>query len=1447
MQTYISKTIAQKISEQTNTPVSIEGVDFSPFKSLILKGLYVEDYRQDTLIYIGRLKANIDSFDISERRLHINKLILDKTLVKLHEAEGRLLNMDVFTDSLSKNSNPEVESKDGKPWNITVANIDMNDSKFGYKTVEYVPQNFGMNYDDIYVTKLNLKARDIKLINDSLDFQVAHLSCNEKSGFILKDFVGHSWITNKQWGLEDLTILTDRSRLKANHLHFNYVSGEGYWAKFTKKMKLDFDINKSKISFVDLAYFNEVLLGFRETGYLSGHVYGTIFDLRGRNIDITYGENTALKGRFYMNGLPYLRDAYLQADFKQLNTTIADIEKVYIPGYEKEYFNLPEYFNNLGLIRYKGKFNGFTNDFVFYGDFNTDLGLLKTDILFKPGQGNSRLTFTGDLETTNFDLGGLIEQDKVGKVSLNTSVNGFTQTGKTEGIMKGNVSRVDFYNYEYENLSLDGFFSNSIFDGKISLEDPNIGFDFMGKVDFSQEIPTMNFSSNLRKAKLFPLHLNTKDKEAELSLQIDANFTGNSFDNANGIIEINNTNYKNSRGEFNLKQFTINSFASPEFKRIFLHSDITDAEVEGNYEVSQLISSVANLAYYYLPAYAKDKEYLKRDTINNFNFELDLKNTEPITKVLYPDITLSPNTKIKGYLKGADRNINLHFESPEINLQGKVLEHLKVDLSTDKDQLVLKGRTNKFAVTDNFRIYNLSHKITAGKDNVKFDLLWNNWDKVTYSGYLSAEGKVEKSKKSGNVKWDIDLLPSTIIMADSVWNLPKSRVVIDSSSYQIDQFQVSREGQYFGLDGKISENPKDSISFIIENISLKNLNALTASQNLGINGIVKGNLQVSDFYGERLSKSNVVIEDLIFNRDTLGNFYLISDWDKYTKTLSFSSFTDYKERNELEILGDYHPETDSIQLAIKLNKMRMSLLNPYLQENISNIGGTTSGYVKLKGTTDSLQSGGKLKFDKATFKVNQLQTTYTCSDSIQLKPGELHFNEFTIKDENENTATLFGSIQHNHFSDFKMDLAVNTLQFNVLDTKVSDNESFYGEAYVTGITHLFGPVDDLQIEINAKTDKDTRIYIPLNTSSDIKESNFITFVNTNQYSEEPVDEEYKIDLKGIKMNCDLEVTPETDIQIIFDSTIGDVLKANGSGNLNLQIDTKGDFNIFGDYTIQKGSYRFTLQNVINKKFDLASGGYIKWAGDPYDATINLNAIYNVKTTLYDLLLNTPYIDNTKKVMVNCNMHLSNKLTNPNLKFSIDFPTVDQQTQSILEGLFTSDDELNKQILSLLVLNRFYTPEYLRSTDPDFENKNSSYAVGVTTSELLSNQFSNWLSQISNDFDIGVSYRPGDNLTKDEVELALSTQVFNDKVTINGNVGTSNNQNRDNDIVGDFDVNIKLDKKGKLQMTAFTRSNEYLVYEESRNTQGIGIFYKESFNTIGGLVKKYIGFLRGKKK
>ena len=326
-----------------------------------------------------------------------------------------------------------------------------------------------------------------------------------------------------------------------------------------------------------------------------------------------------------------------------------------------------------------------------------------------------------------------------------------------------------------------------------------------------------------------------------------------------------------------------------------------------------------------------------------------------------------------------------------------------------------------------------------------------------------------------------------------------------------------------------------------------------------------------------------------------------------------------------------------------------------------------------------------------------------------------------------------------------------------------------------------------------KTEKNTKIFIPLSSGSEVSEINYLRFTNSVKDSL-TINAEQKTDISGIKMNFDVQATPDAEVQIIFDSKMGDVIKGKGNGNLRLEITPTGDFNMFGDYTIESGDYLFTLQNVINKKFTVEKGGTISWNGNPYMATLDITAAYKLKASLYDLMLDSTY---KQRVPVECVLNLRNNLMKPDFIFSIKLPDGDSKPNNVINSL--SNEDVNKQIISLLVLSRFVTPESFRGGQQNSDAR-SGNVVGLNSSELLSNQLSQWLSQISKDFDIGVNYRPGDELTHDEVELALSTQIFNDRVTLNGNVGVGGNQaTQSSNFVGDFEVDVKINKSGKLMV------------------------------------------------
>ena len=431
------------------------------------------------------------------------------------------------------------------------------------------------------------------------------------------------------------------------------------------------------------------------------------------------------------------------------------------------------------------------------------------------------------------------------------------------------------------------------------------------------------------------------------------------------------------------------------------------------------------------------------------------------------------------------------------------------------------------------------------------------------------------------------------------------------------------------------------------------------------------------------------------------------------------------------------------------------------------------------------------------------------------------------------------------------DVSLKFDNFRVLNTKANQNDVFYGQLYITGQSRMNNLSGGGALSVNLKPEAHSVLYIPLTSALTEEDGSFLHFINKRQPDGERRPEEERVSLvSNFDLNANIEINNNLEVQIIFDPTIGDILKTVGSGNLRFGLGKDNELNMFGEYKIEKGDYLFTLSNLINKKFVLNPGGSIRWNGSPYDATIDVSAIYNLRTSLSDLLAGTTTtVDKTTKVPVECELKLGENLMNPNVQFGINFPSLDMQMRSLMQSFFSSQDEINKQMFSLLILNKFYTPDYV-DKDAELEERNTGYQMGVTTaSELLSNQLSRWLSQISNNFDIGFSYRPGDQVTTNEFELALSTQIWNNRVTIsaNGNMMEKAKTNSNTSITGDFDIDVKLNRQGSLHLKAYSHTDEKITYNATETVQGVGVFYQETFDTFRELFRKYLAIFKRKKR
>lgn len=276
----------------------------------------------------------------------------------------------------------------------------------------------------------------------------------------------------------------------------------------------------------------------------------------------------------------------------------------------------------------------------------------------------------------------------------------------------------------------------------------------------------------------------------------------------------------------------------------------------------------------------------------------------------------------------------------------------------------------------------------------------------------------------------------------------------------------------------------------------------------------------------------------------------------------------------------------------------------------------------------------------------------------------------------------------------------------------------------------------------------------------------------------------------------------------------------------MSIDTRGDITMFGDYNIDAGTFLFTFQNLINRVFSIERGSIISFTGSPYDANLNVRAVYKVRAALSGIPELSVFEEyNGRSIPVECIIHLKNNLYNPDIGFGIRLPDAeDDLKQRIFAAIDTTNDVvMTQQMVSLLLMKSFSFSG----------NTNLAGSVGASSIEMLTSQLSGMLSQLSKDIDIGLNYRTGDAMTNEALEVALSTHLFDDRVTIDGNFGITNSSSTQNtnNIVGDVTVDVKITRDGRFRVKAYNKSNNPFEasFYNADYKQGVGVYYRYEFD------------------
>ncbi len=1427
----------------------MEQISFKPIKKLVITDFLIKDQNKDTLIYANKLEASIDSLIFSKNQIYFSRLTAINAISKISK-KGKTHNFQFIIDSLKN------KSSSNSKWKYHTKEIKVRNCNLNYRNYESkTNHNNGFDRNNIQISQLNLSIDKIKFLEDSISARISNLSFKERSGLSLTNTKGILALGKNSFGIKAF-----RAKLKHSFVSIEYLNVKKDSASIADNditnIPFSAKINSISSNYNDLALFFPTLPKIKYPINMKGILEGTINDIKGRNIFINAGTNTNIQTSFDIKGLPNIQETFLFLNVKRLSTNITDLTKLLPLIKNSGELSFPSSFEKFGNIDYSGNFSGFIDNLVAYGEFSTEIGKLKTDLGIKVTEGN-KLVYSGFLNTTSLNIGKIINSEQnLNNVTMDISIQGYRTVDKHfNAYINGTIDSIDYNNYKYEKIILNGLLSNKRFNGKISLNDPNAQVEFKGKMDFQNEVPEFDFNAAVHNLKLDKLKIAPSLKNSTINADIYSFLYGNNLNDIKGNIKLVDGSIETENSTFKLDSFVINSSRDLQgLKSLTINSNILDAELKGDYQLKSIPKQVNQVLSTYLPSLFATKESFDNSPCN-INFTIKTKQLQDLLNTFNPKIYIADNSEINGRFISTENDLEIDGTFDELKYNSVHGNKINFYLKSDSSKITSNLRCETIFFGDLLPFYNFTLTQQSLNDTLNANIFWNNWEEKTNSGAIFTSSTFNKSI-TGDIYSSTNILPSAIIINDTTWRIQESSFYINPSGLKINTFRTHHLNQEISINGSMYQTGENLLSVYFRNINLEETTRFLNIKRLGFKGLLNGEVEVSENIESPIISSNLFINDFNVNDEEIGNFRINSSWDKERNAVILNTKAQKGDINTIIGGGYFSPQNKNYEFAFDVDSLPIGFLNLYLSKIAQNLKGTASGNIKLRNGIDRLELDGNLKVNKTKFDIDLLKCSFFIEDSIRLTSDSLVFKDMTVTDIDDKQGSFTGVILHNNFYDMSYNLYARANNMQVLNTTVKDNPLYYGNVYASGDLAVTGKTYDLNIDIQGKSERNTKLFIPISDREESLDNNFIQFINhsdsTFTMSSQNKEDDYKVDLSNFSMNMGIEITPDAQLQVIFDPTVGDILRSSGNGFLQIQISKEGEINFYGDYIAEQGDYLFSLENVVNKHFDINKGGTVLWEGNPYNALIDITATYKIKTSIQPLVAPSGEDINEnseiyKRIPINCDLILGGRLSQPSVKFDISAPTMEESTQNIIEDAINTEEELNRQVLSLLILNKFFTPSYNAGSG---NNNQVNTAALTTTSEMLSSYLSNWLSQISNDLDIGINYRPEDEISSEQIEVALSTQLFNNRVSLNGNVeygGYSAVQQNTSNIVGDFDMNVKLNKSGSLRAKAYTHSNDDFSYDNSPTTQGVGLSYQEEFNTLGELIRKYWNLITGKAK
>ena len=1420
-QTYFGEKVAEAISEKLDTKVKVGRVDLGFLNRVIIDDVLIYDQSNKEMLRVARLSTRIGLSALKSGKITISSIQLFGAHINLYKKTANAKpNFQFALDSLaSKDTTSQT------PIDLAINSLIIRRSNVLYNQLD-AEQTEGL-LNPKHLDFRNISAQiALKTFNeDSLDVNIKRLSFEEQSGLNIDKLAFHLQAGRNGASLRNFKLQMPSSQMNIYLMNASYQFRDNKFIRET--IKFNGSVFDTHITPSDLRCFHAPLKNIQKDINLECSFNGTGSQLQIPKFKMfTEAGDINLSANAQINYANDIITWHTETDDIMLSESILDFLQKNIP-------QIPSQLKSIGSLHCFGTYDGGTD------------GRINTDYTIQTGIGNMALNFAmsptqqfhGTLDTKGVNLKQLLNDDKFGILAANLDFNGGLKDGNIHNITaQGTVDRMDYNDYTFSNIGINGEYTPQGVSGFLKVADPNLAAEFEGAIQKQGNINNIQLHGLLSHFAPQALKLTSQWNDAIISANIDADFKAKTLNDAEGTVRLSDFTMRSSeQPTYHLDNLLITSGFDEDQHYLTLVSDFAKAQLKGEFEYKTLVRSFTNSIKTALPTLPGLPAY-SDDTNNNFTLNLQVYKTDWLQRLADIDLTIKEPLALYARINDNNKSINLDTLIPDFTYNGARYTDGEIHIMTPADTLQCMVSVNK--VMENNQHMKLQLDANAIDNLLNTSLAWDNQSKKeNFSGKLNMTTSLYHNLES-KPEAHIRVRPSHIILNDTTWNVEPSDILYREKHLLVDHFMVHNNKQHIIIDGYATPNKHDSLTVDLNDVEVAYILNLVDFHAVEFSGQATGKVTTHAIFDDFDAAADLTVDNFKFENGRMGTLNALASWNKEQEQIDIHAIADDGPEAKTFIDGFVSPTHNTIDLSIKAEGTYMDFMHNFTKSFLSAITGHANGAVRLAGPLDEINLTGKLVVDGIA-TVAPLNTTYTLkNDTVILIPNEIELHQMDIADKYGNRGILSGGIHHQALTNLSYDLFVNADNLLSYDFKDFGESTFYGTVFASGDVAIHGKSGEVTIDCNVTPQKNSVFVYNASTPDAISGQEFIEWDGESKTARGlGADDDEEIDIPtDIYINFLINCTPAATLRLLMDANTNDYITLNGDGTLRATFYNKGAFNMFGTYTVDHGTYGVTIQNIIKKNFTFNPGGTIIFGGDPYNAALNLQAVYTVNgVSLSDLNIGNSFASNT--IRVNCLMNIGGQPNSPQVEFDLEMPTVNADEQQMVRSIINGQQEMNQQVLYLLGIGRFYNQGQNNASTSN-QTGQTSLAMQSFLSGTLSTQINTLLSSVikNENWNFGANISTGnEGWYNAEYEGLISGRMLNNRLLLNGQFGYRDNATQANpSFIGDFDIQYLLNPNGNLALKVYNQTNDRYFTKSSLNTQGLGIIMKKDFSSLKDL-------------